>query len=660
MKLKIALTLSFFFLLPTVVPAEEVGPITFSEYPVGTYIDSQYAAEGIVFGGDSPFISTDGANPTSPVLSGSPRFFGSVEGAFVDPSDGSTPAVVESFSVDAGYFDELSTTRLEWFDPDNNKLGQASNSQYGIENFHVSGGNIARWKFSIFAVEPAGYAVDNVIFNSAVASVLFREKIDSEKEGTWGFAGDEIPGFDHSALNVDNLVYESHPGYSSGTYFNDDGSESVSIISDFGVQAQHTLGTFAHDAKVAGSENSPVVDFKEVPIPLALALEMESYIEQKIASGAEFQSIDLSSAEGIEETLSPTAQKGGSNSFTCVGLVEWSAEQAGHNGGEGFIPAWAESFVYPDPSEFPPALREFPLLSPQLLYYAMRSENLISRAVEMVQGFFDPVDFLIIDPLGRRLGHTAATGTLNEIPGAFYSGNGGYEQFLIVNPIPGAYRVVFTGLGAPVYGAVSSNGKAHVTNTFLIEGEPEETNFFVPTAPGTVGDVNGDGLLDDADIVSLQLRVGTFTTGAGDPGDINGDGVITNGDVDLLRALIEANMVQKVEIDIKPGEGVNSINLEHARILPVAVLTTPDFDATEVDLSSVIFEGASPRGVGKKNKMGSFKDVDEDGDLDLMLHFPIDELTLTTSDMKGVLTGMTIDGMSIVGEDSIRAVPVTR
>src|ERR1700728_3225707 len=35
--------------------------ITFSEFPVGTQITNQYKPLGILFGGDSPFITTDGA-----------------------------------------------------------------------------------------------------------------------------------------------------------------------------------------------------------------------------------------------------------------------------------------------------------------------------------------------------------------------------------------------------------------------------------------------------------------------------------------------------------------------------------------------------------------------------------------------------------------------
>lgn len=147
--------------------------ITFSEYPINTSISDQYAGEGIIFGGDSPFISTDGSNPTSPVLSGSPRFRGAIEGTFVNPSDGTTPVIVESFTLDAGYFDELGSTRIEWFDPNDIKLGQHTNSKFGIETIEIRGGNIASWRTSILLTEPNGYAIDNFSFEPARNSIVF-------------------------------------------------------------------------------------------------------------------------------------------------------------------------------------------------------------------------------------------------------------------------------------------------------------------------------------------------------------------------------------------------------------------------------------------------------------------------------------------------------
>jgi hypothetical protein len=141
--------------------------ITFSEFPINTDITDQYKNQGIIFSGDSPFITEDGSNPTSPVLSGQPIFFGNIGGSFVDPADGSTPISVKSFSLDAGYFNDIGETTLEWYDADDKLLGSQANTQEGIETFSVSAsGNdcIRRWYIKTTGGDVAGFAIDNVSF----------------------------------------------------------------------------------------------------------------------------------------------------------------------------------------------------------------------------------------------------------------------------------------------------------------------------------------------------------------------------------------------------------------------------------------------------------------------------------------------------------------
>jgi uncharacterized repeat protein (TIGR01451 family) len=163
--------------------------ITFSEFPVGTYITDQYSNRGIIFGGDSPFISTDRSNPTSPVLSGTPLFQGAIEGRFVNPKDGITPITVSAFSLDVGYFDTNGTTRIEWFDLNGNKLGEQTNSVIGIEHFNIEGYNIARWRVAIITSEPAGFAIDNLKID--FGSLDFN-KVDDVDDGNCVGPGDEI------------------------------------------------------------------------------------------------------------------------------------------------------------------------------------------------------------------------------------------------------------------------------------------------------------------------------------------------------------------------------------------------------------------------------------------------------------------------------------
>lgn len=108
-------------------------------------------------------IVDDGANPNSPVLSGSPTFNGPVSVLF------STD--VAFVALDGGYFDGLSGTSIEAFDAAGASLGSVTNSELGIEFFGLStlsGLNTIRGiSFYITGDEPYGFAIDNLTFGSA-------------------------------------------------------------------------------------------------------------------------------------------------------------------------------------------------------------------------------------------------------------------------------------------------------------------------------------------------------------------------------------------------------------------------------------------------------------------------------------------------------------
>jgi RHS repeat-associated protein len=146
-------------------PPTEQGTITFSEFPDGSSISNQYQRNGIIFGGDSPFITDDGSNPTSPVLSGTPQFFGTITGAFVQP-DG-TPRTVGNFSLDVGYIDTPGSTEVIAYGSSGNVIDTVPINDTGIVNVSVSVPGIA--SFSVQSVDsgnpdPNGFAVDNVAF----------------------------------------------------------------------------------------------------------------------------------------------------------------------------------------------------------------------------------------------------------------------------------------------------------------------------------------------------------------------------------------------------------------------------------------------------------------------------------------------------------------
>ena len=107
-----------------------------------------------------------------------------------------------------------------------------------------------------------------------------------------------------------------------------------------------------------------------------------------------------------------------------------------------------------------------------------------------------------------------------------------------------------------------------------------------------------------------------------------------------------------VTIDIKPGSDRNSINLKSKGVIPVAILTTPDLDATTVDAETVRFgpDQAQPT-------QYALEYVDGDGNLDLILHFRTQDSGIAPGDTSAMLVGWTYAGGLFVGLDSVRTVP---
>ena len=121
-----------------------------------------------------------------------------------------------------------------------------------------------------------------------------------------------------------------------------------------------------------------------------------------------------------------------------------------------------------------------------------------------------------------------------------------------------------------------------------------------------------------------------------------------------------------VTVDIKPENADNTINLGSMGVIPVGILSTADFDATQVDPWTVELAGAGVAVRGKGSKLlSSTKDLNGDGLLDLEVKVETENLDPGQfQDGIAVLTGKMYDatestngGQEIRGQDTITIIP---
>ena len=220
--------------------------------------------------------------------------------------------------------------------------------------------------------------------------------------------------------------------------------------------------------------------------------------------------------------------------------------------------------------------------------------------------------------------------------------------------------------------AVDASGNTYVT------GSTNSPNF--PTAnpfQGTLGSslFPGDAFVTKVNADGSGLIFSTYLGGSGQENTCLCGGIATDpaggtyvtGDTVSVGDFPTANPLQSafaggvdafvakftfavgVSIDIKPGNDPNAINPADSGLTAVAILTTETFDATTVSPTTVQFGSA---GASLEHKLGHLKDVDGDGDLDLVLHFRTQESGILCGDTEASLTGETFDGQAIQGSDS--------
>jgi hypothetical protein len=188
------------------------------------------------------------------------------------------------------------------------------------------------------------------------------------------------------------------------------------------------------------------------------------------------------------------------------------------------------------------------------------------------------------------------------------------------------------------------------------------------TYDGNIHKIYFDCQLKNSGSVATNTQSGGLPLYIGGIGADPANGDLTlNGDMDDVRiynrALSDSDIKEfcgpiTVTIDIKPGSDIKSINLGSAGVVPVAILSSSTFDATQVNPATVSLAGAKVKLIGKGDKYScSAQDVNGDGLFDLLCHVVTAQFMIEPGDSIAVLEANTFDGQAIRGQNSIRIVP---
>jgi hypothetical protein len=160
-------------------------------------------------------------------------------------------------------------------------------------------------------------------------------------------------------------------------------------------------------------------------------------------------------------------------------------------------------------------------------------------------------------------------------------------------------------------------------------------------------------------VVRFDRSLAVSALGSLTPGDTRFPditGLLSGGIAQAFEAtcVVEIGLAIAVEIDIKPGSEENNINLGSGGNIPVAIFSTPDFDAASIDPVSITMANATLKVKGKGTLMYSLDDINGDGLLDMVVHVETQGLDVTGSAESAEVSGRTLNGTPIFGTDSIQ------
>src|SRR5438093_658766 len=130
----------------------------------------------------------------------------------------------------------------------------------------------------------------------------------------------------------------------------------------------------------------------------------------------------------------------------------------------------------------------------------------------------------------------------------------------------------------------------------------------------------------------------------------------TDPDVTNNAAATTVDVFRSVTIDIQPGDSTNVVQLKRGGLISVAILSTPQFNASTVDSATVCFgdaEAPAERTCAEVHGHGHLAEVNRDGRADMVLHYDVSATGIDLGDHSACLKGRTTAGVGIYGCDAV-------
>lgn len=232
------------------------------------------------------------------------------------------------------------------------------------------------------------------------------------------------------------------------------------------------------------------------------------------------------------------------------------------------------------------------------------------------------------------------------------------EVPLVGQPLTCRVKVTNAGAGIP--------RRASVTNTFGGSGAEANSGTWTFSFPFT-GDVREACTASNADVtcdlatvpaqVGADLVIQATPTA---PGLLTEKTVVTTQSNDPVAAnnsaSTTADVFLPVFVDVEPGDPLNIVEFQRRGLITVAVVSTPDFDAADIEPGTVCFGDAdtpAERTCTEVHGRGHLIDVNRDRRPDLVLHFEVTETGIDLGDTRACLKGRTTGNIGVYGCDAV-------